>query len=103
MDFPLKLNANSTWVYGIEELKQNIYALLKDPIGSFMQDVALGAQFSVHASSNLDLEEGIRATLEQIPYIKINSISANIETDSSVDISIEYNKETINFQYNIEL
>lgn len=97
MDFPIDLTL-CRHIYGREELKQNVILLLQNQIGWFLQSNLLGAKFEIHSSDLEELEEGVRATLEEIEYIDVEEVNVN---NSNVDIVINYNGEVINFQYPI--
>lgn len=96
MEFPLDLTKG--FVYGTEELKQNIITLLKNPIGQFLQSMDLGAQYSIHSTSREEIEEGVRATLDQVLGIQVLDVKV---VGYNVEASISYNGNTINFQYPI--
>lgn len=97
MDFPSDLNTHE-FVYGRAELEQNVKLLLLNTIGSFLQSGSIGAKFSIHSSDLEELEEGVRATLEEIKFISIKSVKAAF---NNIDVVITYNGEVINFQYPI--
>lgn len=100
MDFPLNLNSNPTWVYGREELKQNVIMLLKNHVGTWLQSPSIGACFDIHMQDNILVEEGVRQTLEQVPYINIVSITVDLP---NIKVVFVYNGETINFQYEMNV
>lgn len=97
MDYPIDL-VSCKYVYGREELQQNVELLLTNSIGQFLQSGSLGSRFAIHSTDTEELEEGVRATLEEIEYIEIKSVKA---VNNNIEAVITYNGEIINFQYPI--
>lgn len=100
MDFPSNLETKPRWVYGLDELKQNIILLLRNHAGTWLQSASIGAYFDVHSQDTQLLDEGIRKTLEQIPYIRIVKIKITLP---NVILGVEYNGEVIKFQYAMDI
>ena len=100
MDFPVTLNSKSKWVYGRDELRQNLILILKNHVGTFIQSNDIGAYYDVHCEDEELIEENVRQTLEEIPYIKINNIEVILPV---VNIQITYNGDVINFQYPLDV
>lgn len=96
MDFPIELR--DSWVYGSEELKQNVVARLKNPVGSFIQSQSIGALFSVHSTSVNEIKSAVYKTLEQIPLVSVKNVEVNLPL---IDISFDYNGKVVKYQYSV--
>lgn len=99
MDFPLDITKTPTWVYGSEELKQNITVLLTNHVGQFIQDYTIGAKFDVHSQDPVLIEEGVMSTLSQIQGVSVKKVLVNFQ---DIEVLVEYKGEVINFKYNVK-
>ena len=96
MDFPITLSSRPEFVDNLPELKQTIYALLYNEIGSFSQKEDLGALFSIHSASEELLEEGIRKTMDQIKAVSVQNIVVN---GTDVLLQLSYKGEDVTLRY----
>jgi len=99
MDLPLVLKSNSTFVTGVEELKQNLYLLLKEPIMSWYQSTKVGSRIALHSSDKNILYDSVKDTLAQINGVEIEAI--DIE-DIYIKIKLNYNGRKLEEVFKIE-
>lgn len=97
MDFPIDLNRGA-FITGIDEIKQDIYILLTETAGNFLQSPSLGAKFSVHQEDPSLLEYAIDQTLKVINGITVNLIKVELP---DVVINITYKGEDIEIKLNL--
>ncbi len=98
MDFPLILDTG-TFVYGIEELRQTITALLKVRIARWLQDNKIGSYVSIHSNDVELLEESTQATIQQIDGLTAVSVTAN--TEGQITAVVRYRGQVQEFQFNV--
>ena len=98
MDVPIKLTANSTFITGVDELKQDIFLILKEPIGSWYQSAKTGSYVGLHSSDESMLRESVQDTLMQIKGIKVDSVQVS---GDSVLVRINYNGRELEEIFNI--
>lgn len=97
MDFPQFLET-CAFVDEKAQIEQSISLLLKNVVGSFIQDHSIGALFDVHVFDYVMIHAGTYQTLSILP-IEIHSIDVEApdESDSSSECKISvvhsYNNE----------
>lgn len=96
MDFPERLSLRPNWVYDIDEVKQNVTIILRNHLGDFLQSPTIGARFDVHSVDDELLDEGIRQTFTNIPYVTLKKININLP---EIELFIEYNGEDLRLKY----
>ncbi len=102
MDFPLVLET-CEFVDDVEQLKQSISLILKNVVGSFIQDFRIGALFDVHVFDYAMIHAGVYQSLSILP-IEVQSVSVqpplsegNTE-ECRIDVSYIYNNELSTFK-----
>lgn len=98
MDFPQSLESFD-FVSGLEEFKQTLTLLIKNPRGAFMQDYSLGSLVDVHTTDAIALVEGLRATAEQISGVRVDDCSYD-ESKDIYNLSVVYKDQFLNFKFN---
>lgn len=116
MDFPIQLKYNSfesvedsssvrpgigsnlEFTYGYEELKQDIYLLLKTINGSFLQDPKLGTLAVPHTVEQDYLFSMVSRCVEQINGVTCNSVSL---VNDRIYLSVTYKNGVVNFDYSV--
>lgn len=100
MDFPIRLidGIDQEFVYGLEELRQSIYLLLKTDFGTFLQSPALGNRASAHTSDMDVLEVGITRCIEQIAGCSCSGVTIS---GGFIYVSVRYRGDVQNFNYSI--
>ena len=96
MDFPI--NLSKYFIQGMDEFKQTVELILKNPVGNFYQSLSIGALFSVHSSQN-QIIDGCVKTLQSIPGVTVMSCQFQ-GTDILAQIS--YRDRITNFIFSIE-
>lgn len=89
MDVPIVLSGNSTFVGGVDELRQDLYLILKEPILTWYQSCSVGSGVMLHASDTTELKMSINDTLKQLKSVSV--ISINVTEDYNVLIKLNYN------------
>lgn len=88
MDFPLQLipsavkntpvdspyGSNLEFVYGAEELRNDLFLLLKTIKGRFLQSIELGTLAVPHMLEDVFLESAVRRCCEQIPGLQCDGV-----------------------------
>lgn len=88
MDLPIVLDKNSTFVMGVDELKQDLYLLLKEPIMTWYQSCSVGSHIALHSSDEMELKLNITDTLKQLKGVEVDSVEV---VDNIVTIRLNYN------------
>jgi len=100
MDLPIVLQGNSTFITGVTELKQNLYLLLKEPIGSWYQSARTGSYVSLHSTDTIELRNAVKDTLSQIRGIEV--VSIDVTGNETVRLRINYNGRELTEEFNLE-
>lgn len=100
MDFPLQLisSSNLEFVYGLDELRNDLYLLLKEVKGSFLQSVSLGTSAVPHVSSELYLESTVRRVCEQLDGVSADYVGMEGEF---IVIRIRYKGQVAQFNFSV--
>lgn len=98
MDLPINLTANATFVTGVEELRQDLYLLLKEPIGSWYQSAKTGSRVGLHSSDAEMLRDSVKDTLKQILGIKVDTVQV---VGDDVFIRLSYNGRELEEVFNV--
>ena len=85
MDFPQTLGPN--WVYSIDEVKQSVELIIKNAVGSFLQDHILGTNISIHTDDPRMIEVSVQESLSRIKFIRVDSVRM---VDNTLFIIITY-------------
>lgn len=99
MDLPVLLE-KMTFVSAMDELKQTIVVLLKNPRFSFLQSPHIGSFVSIHATDQDEIETGIKNTLEEIPDLVVNLVE--LQDESNVLVNVTYRGNVQQFTFNID-
>lgn len=89
MDLPLSLKKDSTFVTGVDELRQDLYLLLKEPIKTWYQSCKTGSRIALHSADMTEIKLGIQDTLKQLKGIEV--ISVDVDDNSFATIRLNYN------------
>ena len=99
MDLPINLDGNSTFVTGVDELKQDLYLLLKEPVKTWYQSCKVGSLIALHSSDVMELKLEVQDTLKQLKGIEV--VSVDVE-DISVVIRLNYNGRELEEVFELE-
>lgn len=97
MDFPLILET-CEFVDEVDQLKQSISLILKNVVGSFIQDHKIGALFDVHVFDYALIHAGTYQALSVLP-IEVQSVSVqppldeDLSQECRIDVAYLYNNE----------
>lgn len=96
MDFPLDLT--KSWVDNTDELEQTVVLILKNRMGEFIQSPTIGLALSVHSSDLHLLEEGVRATIDQLKGVTLDNVEIRRteEFNITIDLRISYRGDFLN-------
>ena len=89
MDFPIVLDKNSTFLTGVDEMRQDLYLLLKEPVMTWYQSCNVGSGVLLHASDVNALKMSVQDTLKQLKGVTV--VSVDVIGDESVYIKLNYN------------
>ena len=115
MDFPLELIPNSRedltppiyldgvgsnleFVYGSEELRNDLYLLLKTNMGSFLQDKSLGTTAVPHSPEDSYLASAVQKCCEQISGLSCRSVEM---VNDVIQVVVVYQNDVKNFSFSI--
>lgn len=98
MDFPIVLNKGE-FIHAMEEFKQDLKLLLKEPILGYLQSSNIGALFDVHASDEQLVETGIRNTVQQMNGVEITYLEVRLPL---VRLAVKYMDDIVKFQFSVE-
>lgn len=100
MDFPFNYNTSTTFVTSLAEVKQSIYEVLVNFIGTFAQSNKIGSTVSLHTDNSGLLEFGIRDSLAQINNVTYQKCEVD-KSDTSVTIRVyvQYNDVDLVIDY----
>lgn len=90
--------ANLEFVYGYEELKQDIYLLLKTLQGRFLQDISLGTMAVPHTIGEEYLYSAVRRCVEQIKGLQCKGVEI---INDRIVLTVVYNGAVQNFDYSV--
>lgn len=99
MDLPIVLGVSSTFVTGEDELRQDLYLLLKEPIMSWYQSCSVGSRIVLHSSDVMELKLEVQDTLKQLKGIEV--VSVDIQ-GINVTIRLNYNGRIIEDVFALE-
>lgn len=101
MDLPILLDKDSSFINGLDELRQNLFLLLKEPIMTWYQSCSVGSRIILHSSSSEESELKIQVqdTLKQINNIDVDNISVD---GNRVEVLISYNGQKIIEEFDLE-
>lgn len=103
MDFPLQLNINSLgdveFVYGMDELRQDLYVLLKSLMGTFTQSPSIGTLAVPHVGGSVYLESSVRRCCEQLRGVSVRNVYLS---GDYVVVDIVYNGDATTFEFSIQ-
>jgi hypothetical protein len=88
MDLPLSLKKDSTFVTGVDELRQDLYLLLKEPLKSWYQSCKTGSRIALHSADVTEIKLEIQDTLKQLKGIEVVSVDVD---DGFATIRLNYN------------
>lgn len=89
MDLPIVLKGNSTFVTGVDEMRQDLYLLLKEPIKTWYQSVMVGSRVALHTSDVTEIKLQVQDTLAQLSGIEV--VSVDVIGEDAVTIRLNYN------------
>lgn len=116
MDFPLELRpnfkensdtapeyesgigSNLEFVYGMQELKNDLYLLLKTPLGRFLQDLGIGTTAVPHTPEDEFLVSAITRCCEQLNGVTCKGASI---IGDRVYLDIFYKGNAAQFDFSI--
>lgn len=96
MDLPVKLNGNATFVTGVDELRQSIYLVLKEPIRTWYQSCSVGSRVALHTSDVLALKTDVQDTLKQIKGVTVVLVDVR---DIYITIKLNYNGRELDYTF----
>lgn len=96
MDFPLVLQ--NKFASGMDEFKQDITLILKNPIRMFFQSLELGNQASPHSSDEELLDTGIRNTVSQISGVTVEYLNI---VGEDIELHLKYRDNIVKFQFSV--
>jgi len=99
MDLPAKLTNNPKWVFNKEEIRQKVLLILENHAGEFIQSPMIGRRFDIHQQDDITLDEGVRASIEQIEEVRL--VSVKIERPL-ITIWIEYKEDRLEIEFNLD-
>lgn len=99
MDLPIVLDKNSTFVMGVDELKQDLYLLLKEPIMNWYQSCSVGSHIALHSSDEMELKLNVTDTLKQLKGIEVDSVEVQ---ENMVTIKLNYNGRELEETFEIQ-
>lgn len=115
MDFPLELIPNyqedSTppvyrkgtgsdleFAYGSEELRNDLFLLLKTTYGNFLQDRSLGTTAIPHAPEDSYLASAVQKCCEQIAGLTCRSVEV---VNDTIQVVVVYQNDVKNFNFSV--
>lgn len=115
MDFPLQLLPNSAeandaaaakpgigsnleFAYGMQELRQDLYLLFKQYMGSFLQSPDLGTPVAPHQLMDEYLESAVRRTVEQLNGVTCEGVQL---VDDFLQVRIRYKDSISKFSFSV--
>lgn len=100
MDFPYDFSQGSTFVSSLAEVKQSIYEVLINFIGTFAQSNKIGSTVSLHTDDFGLLEFGLRDSLAQINNVTYQRCEVNkSDTVATIRIYVQYNDVDLVIDY----
>lgn len=99
MDLPIVLDKNSTFITGVDELRQDLYLLLKEPVGTWYQSCTTGSRIALHSSDIMELKMNVQDTLKQLKNIEVLSVEAD---NQFVTIRLNYNGRELEENFELE-
>lgn len=99
MDFPIVLDKNSTFVTGADELRQDLYLLLKEPMKTWYQSCTTGSRIALHSADVMELKLQVQDTLKQLKSIEVVSVEVQ---DEFVTIRLNYNGRELEENFELE-
>ena len=99
MDFPIKLDGNAKFVTGVDEMKQDLYLLLKEPIKTWYQSCAVGSRIALHSADATELRLEVQDTLKQLKTVEVESVDVQ---DIYVTIRLNYNGRQLEEVFELE-
>lgn len=88
MDLPIVLDKTATFVTGVDELRQDLYLLLKEPIKTWYQGCNVGSRVALHSADVIELKLEVQDTLKQLKSIELVSVDVD---DVYITIRLNYN------------
>lgn len=115
MDFPLELIPNYQedaakpvykkgagsdleFVYGSEELRNDLFLLLKTVYGNFLQDLSLGTTAVPHAPEDSYLASAVQKCCEQISGLTCRSVEV---VNGVIQVEVVYQNDVKNFNFSV--
>lgn len=116
MDFPLQLIGNSRedlevpvflenagsnleFVYSMDELRNDLYLLLKTVQGSFLQNIDLGTTAVPHSVEEIYVESAVKRCCEQIDGCSCESVGYR---DGFLIVRVIYMGDISEFEFSVE-
>ena len=99
MDVPIVLKGNSMFVTGVDELRQDIYLLLKEPILTWYQSCGTGSRIALHSADSTLLKLQVSDTLKQLKGIEVISVDVQ---DIYVTIRLNYNGKELEEVFEVQ-
>lgn len=114
MDFPLQLiptrdsrnteigrpeGSNLEFTYGDTELKNDLYLLLKSPLGTFLQDINLGTVAVPHMLDELYLQSAVQRCVEQIRGLSCEGVTVR---NGRLYVRVSYRGRIQDFSFSIQ-
>lgn len=95
----IQLTQNSVAIcYGADQVRQDITLILRNRVGSWLQSYRIGSYVDLHVQSSL-LEEGVRKTLEELPYVTTKSVKV---TGDNIRVEVSYQGDSIALNLNTD-
>lgn len=106
MDFPVNLLSDKFVTDGLElnptefvsefdEVRQDIYLLLKTHVGEFIQNPKLGSKYVVHTEDQVEFDD-VQRTLEVLEGLLLEDVKA---VDGEIRIKCTYNGDAREYSY----
>lgn len=110
MDFPLQLipsddpnaagvGSNTEFVYGMDELRNDLYLLLKEVKGSFLQNISLGTEAVPHMVEDIYVESAVLRCCSQIKGVTAQTVTIK---DGRLYIKVSYKGDIKEFDFSIQ-
>ena len=99
MDLPIILKGNSTFVTGVDELEQNLYLILKEPVKTWYQSARTGSYIALHSTDTVELRNAVKDSVSQLANVELVSVDVY---DTNIILHINYNGRELeeNFDLN---
>lgn len=99
MDLPIILDGNATFAMGVEELRQSLYLLLKEPIMTWYQSCRVGSRIVLHSSDVMELKLEVQDTLKQLNGVEVVNVDV---VGNRVTIQMNYNGRELEESFDVQ-